>query len=456
MPVFKNIAPVNCCLAGVKPPEGWRNLLTVIQYPHRRKPMKSPLIPVRAVCAALLICLIHVTAGAQPAGREKEGVRNPQKGKAAARQGAEKTKVPPVEPNRKIVSAEKEAVRTNGTADGKKGRFAGRVTVTVSPFAYQIFYIYLFSRKELDSGISQSRRTSEKLYPSKTNILYSGNIALDDILGTGASASFGYSGKYPKGFGVEDDTNSVIHDYGSRWFWPYFGLTAQWLEYRSFIRLSDRPDASYSKFSRDKGMEARSFAGNLYLRLFDLHGQGSNLQSILDPMNRDRFRLPFNALVFLLGSFDDLRVSSGSPLVTAPLQTAYDDMNFNEYRCRIYGGALMLGVKWTFWSNFFLSSSVAVVSAYRVEHGFMTPDGEIRETVSGIESIYSSMEKYQNFYTNPAESYTKQLLHAALGYRGDKFFCYGQYFWDVKNLKSEKVVVQYSTYDLKVALGAYF
>ena len=161
-------------------------------------------------------------------------------------------------------------------------------------------------------------------------------------------------------------------------------------------------------------------------------------------------------LFFLLGSYDDLRLSSGSPLVTAPLQPAFDNMAFDEYRTRIFSGALMLGVKWMFWGNFFLTSSVAAVSVYRVEQKFISAGGTITETDAGIESIYSSMEKYRNFQTNPAESYTKQLSHAAGGYRGDSFFCYAEYFWDVKNLKSEKVVVQYSTYDLKLVLGAYF
>lgn len=407
--------------------------------------MKAKIMPVCLTCVLMLIYLLNA-AGAQPRVRDKADARNPKKGKAATVQQVEaKDKVPAVE--QKL---------NPGMTEVNKSRFSDRITVTISPFAYQIFYIYLFSRSELDSGVSQSQRTSEKLYPSKTNILYAGNITLDDILGTGASASVGYSGKYPTGFGVEDDTNSEIHDYGTRLFWPSFGLTAQWLDYRSFIRMSESPMASYSDSSLDSGMRARSIAGNLYLRLFDLHGQGSDLQSILDPMKRERFELPFNALVFLLGSFDDLRVTSGSSLITPTLQPVFDNMDFNEYRCRIYSGALMLGVKYSFWSDFFISSSVAVVSAYRVEHRFMTQDGEIKESDSGIESIYSSMEKYKNFYSNPAESYTKQVIHASVGYSGEKFFCYARYFWDVKNLKSESVVVQYSTYDLKLALGAYF
>lgn len=356
----------------------------------------------------------------------------------------------------KAAAPVREEPPATGDTSREKSRFAGRVTVTLSPARYQLFYIYLFSRKELDAGVDQALRTSEKFYPSKINILYAGSVALDDIMGTGASASFGYSGKYPVELGVKDDTESVIHHYESRWFWPYFGIDGAWLDYRSFIRLSEEPQASYSKSSLDTGMRAKALNGNVYLKLLDIHGQNSDFQSMLDSTKRERFRLPFAALLFLMGSYDNLEISSESSLIRDPLLPAFENLSFDEYRCRIFSGALMLGVKWNFWSDFFFTSALAVVSAYRIEQEFATPDGTVKGTDSGVESIYSSMEKYANFHKNPAESYTKQLLHAAVGYRGERFFCYAEYFWDVKNLKSEKVVVQYSTYDLKLVLGAHF
>ncbi len=324
-------------------------------------------------------------------------------------------------------------------------------SITVVPYKVEYLYFRFYPDADVATHDDPDKRRMEAFYPGDYAAMFGVKFSADNLLNTGAYFSTELFLKYPSGINLSDSDKGSLSIWRLNYLWDNFGFDMEYARGSGFVHHSKYHDSAQADtFSIDTTMVSDAFTTNLYLQLFrDKYTLSENMEPLKIPLKG--FQSLWD-IFFLNFSYDFVTINSDKSFFTDPLVAEMGNENMKGLSSHLFNLSLSVATKVYFY-NFFYYFSMSFLSVYM---NIMKPDDRERQIDYGIESIFSSLKKYFQYFSNPFETYTKNLIMMALGYNNGHWYIYGQWFYDIKNLKDGDYYLQYNSLYMQIAGGMRF